>query len=166
MIAHDPLGLVENPFTLRHFRYLASLIGGSNGHGEAWQAPCRHLMCLSYYAGRGAPLVEGIDESKKNRWLRKIICGLKKFETLTKAQEIPMMLSPEAELRALVESVAESLDPKQGDHLSLRKVRGLLATAIRATLACVGTEENEACDTVRFALVDLDRSTSKSRSGV
>lgn len=77
-----------------------------------------------------------------------------------------MMLSPEAELRALVESVAEPMELEQGDHLSLRKVRGLLAKTIRATLACVGREENEAPDVIRFALVDLDLTTSPAQSGV
>lgn len=75
------------------------------------------------------------------------------------------MLSPEAELRALVRSLEEPDDPAGGDHLSLSEVRAKIALGIRATLDCEGIREEYAKEPIRLALFDLDRG-SKQRSSL
>ena len=77
-----------------------------------------------------------------------------------------MMLSPDAELRELVESVAEPRGLDEPDHLSYREARSLLIKTIQATLACMGLSIADSPRTVRLALLDLERGTSLTRSGI
>ena len=76
------------------------------------------------------------------------------------------MLSPEADLRALVRSLATPTDVDERDHLPLSDVRALVARAMRATIDIEGRSTTELNDTVRFALIDLDRGSAKPRSGL
>ncbi len=55
--------------------------------------------------------------------------------------------------------------PDQGDHLSLRKTRKLLSQTIKATLACVGIEEDRSL-AIELALFDLETSSGSVRTGV
>jgi len=117
--------------------------------------------------------VEYFDDPEGLRWPHHIdsaflkrTLGIQRVEShgLNKSKEI-LMLSPKAELRALVRSVAEPSKSELGDHLSLRKIRGLLARTIRATLACVDVREDRS-RTVALALLDLDISSGVERTGV
>jgi len=80
------------------------------------------------------------------------------------------MLSPEAELRGIVREVSEPSAASEGDYLPLRRVRSIVAQAIRATrqLANVehrGTSEHapslckQYSQTLELALFDLDRTS-------
>jgi len=70
------------------------------------------------------------------------------------------MLSAKAELRAIVRSVEEPTKSTDGDHISLRRVRGLLAQTIRATLGCIDINEDRS-KTIQLALLDLDQSSAR-----
>lgn len=75
------------------------------------------------------------------------------------------MLSPEAELRALVRDLAEPTEPDQGDHLPLRDVRRLVAKAIRTSAACFGHGPH-VNETVYNAVLDLERTSTGTRTGI
>lgn len=85
----DPLELIEGE-ELDRLVAKAKEVGQQpqNTFGDDWQAPCRHRMCLSYYAGEGAPLREWLDETKKKRYQRKIACGLDALEEQAKNRRL------------------------------------------------------------------------------
>ncbi len=77
------------------------------------------------------------------------------------------MLSPEAELNALVEAIAEDSEIGSATHLSKREVRHIVATAIRAVLCITqGSDIPIESDAIRLALTDLEHSRTLVSSGI
>ena len=86
------------------------------------------------------------------------------------------MLSPEAELNAVVEKLGEPPSAEDPDHLSFREARGLLLTAITATRVLAHREHhgpvshgpgecNRAKRAIDLAILDLHSGGGRAVSG-